>query len=128
MRLSNCLFWGGFSRGVVSHNTTCTAVENCSFQPWAENGLPASCIEADNGKLQVTGNSFISIGDPDRSAIQREVYEHPAYRAVDLQPGLRHAIVTSNNGTHGVHIRNGIGDQAIIQANETPSGELAEMK
>jgi hypothetical protein len=62
-------------------------------------------VEADGGKLQVQGCSFAT---PEPSIL--------------LSKGLKHAIVTGNNGVTGVTITNQIGDKAII-ANNEPGGE-----
>jgi hypothetical protein len=56
---------------------------------------------ADGGKLQVQGCSFAT-----------------AEPSILLGKGLKHAIVTGNNGVRGVTISNQIGDRAIISNNE----------
>jgi hypothetical protein len=56
---------------------------------------------ADGAKLQVRGCSF-GTDEP----------------CIALRPGLKHAIVTENNGVRGLEILNKIGDQAIIANNE----------
>ena len=58
-------------------------------------------MEADNGKLQIRGCTFAT---PEPSIL--------------LKKGLKHAIVTENNGVKGVSITNEIGEQAIISNNE----------
>ena len=58
-------------------------------------------VEADGGKLQVRGCSF-GTDEP----------------SIALRKGLRHAIVSENNGVRGVGILNEIGDQAVIANNE----------
>jgi hypothetical protein len=60
-----------------------------------------SLVEADGGKLQVRGCSF-GTDEP----------------SVALRKGLRHAIVTENNGVRGMEILNEIGDKAIVANNE----------
>ncbi len=62
-------------------------------------------VEADGGKLQVQACSFAT---PQPSIL--------------LGKGLKHAIVTGNNGGRGVTINNQIGDQAMISDHE-PSGQ-----
>ena len=64
-------------------------------------GVPL--IEADGGKLQVRGCSFGS--------------DEPS---MALRPGLKHAIVTENNGVRRVEIINEIDDQ---QSSQTMSRE-----
>jgi hypothetical protein len=39
-------------------------------------------------------------------------------RALRCARGLKHAIITENNGVRGVEIQNDIGDQAVIANNE----------
>ena len=56
-------------------------------------------VEADGGKLQVQGCSFAT---PEPSIL--------------LGKGLKHAIVTGNNGVKGVKITNQIGGRAILSA------------
>ena len=60
-----------------------------------------SLIEADGGKLQVRGCSF-GTDEP----------------GIALKPGLKHAIITENNGVRGVEIANEIGERAVIANNE----------
>ena len=45
----------------------------------------------------------------------------PTNLAIALRKGLQHAIITENNGVHGVEIINEIGDKAIIANNEPVS-------
>ena len=68
-------------------------------------GSNQALVEADGGKLQVQGCSFAT---PEPSILPGK--------------GLKHAIVTGNNGIQGVTINNQIGDRAIISGNE-PSGQ-----
>ena len=68
-------------------------------------GSNQALVEADGGKLQVQGCSFAT---PEPSIL--------------LGKGLKHAIVTGNNGIQGVTINNQIGDRAVISENE-PSGQ-----
>jgi len=101
VRLVNCSFWGPARQNVVSHSASFLSLSDCYFSTWGSK-LPA--VEADGGKLQVRGCSFGSAG-----------------AAIALRPGLRHAIITGNNGLHGVAITNEIGDAAIISENEPVS-------
>jgi hypothetical protein len=58
-------------------------------------------VEADGGKLQVQGCSFVT-----------------AKPSILLGKGLKHAIVTGNNGVKGVTITNEIGEKAVVANNE----------
>lgn len=40
-----------------------------------------------------------------------------------LKPGVKHAIITGNNGYNGISVRNEIGAKAIIRDNEDPVKE-----
>jgi len=99
VRLVNCAFWGPAVQNVVSHSQSFVSLSDCYFSSGRKSGK--ALVEADGGKLQVRGCSFDS-GEP----------------SIDLKKGLIHAIVTENNGKHGVEIRNEIGDKAILANNE----------
>ena len=65
-------------------------------------GGPGGClVEADGGNLDVRGCDF-GTGESSNA----------------LRPGLKHAIVSEDNGVRGVEILNEIGDQAVIANNE----------
>jgi len=102
VRLVNCAFWGPAVQNVVSHNQGFTSLSDCYFS--TPHGSPNPVIEADNGRLQVRGCSFEAGNKP----------------SIALRKGLSHAIITENNGEHGVVIINEIGDKAIIANNEPP--------
>lgn len=100
VRLVNCAFWGPAVQNVVSHNQGFTSLSDCYFSSPHQALKPL--VEADNGRLQVRGCSFEGGKRPD----------------IALRKGLKHAIVTENNGEFGVRIVNDIGDKAIIANNE----------
>jgi hypothetical protein len=101
VRLQNCAFWGPAVQNVVSHSKSFVSLSNCFFDNWREDRSGKALIEADNGKIQVQGCSFAR-GEP----------------AILLGKGLKHAIVSGNNGDKGVKISNQIGKKAIISDNE----------
>ena len=101
VRLENCAFWGPAMQNVVSHSSSYVSLSNCYFSSGRANNGNVFLIEADSGKLQVRGSSF-GTGEP----------------SVHLKTGLKHAIVTDNNGTNGVVVRNDIAGLAIISNNE----------
>lgn len=107
VRLVNCAFWGPARQCVLSHNQGVLSLNDCYIEisGRSQTGMPAevSLVEADGGKLQVRGCSFRS----------RRTEPH-----IVLKKGLKHAIISENNGVNGVHIVNDIGDQAIIVNNE----------
>jgi hypothetical protein len=103
VRLVNCSFWGPNRQCVLSHSQSFLSLSDCylstTFGGANQAGLPL--VEADGGKLQVRGCSF---GTPEPS--------------IALRKGLKHAIITENNGVRGAQILNEVGDRAIIANNE----------
>ena len=102
VRLVNCAFWGPARQCVVSYSRSFVSLSDCYFSSTGREKNPGvSLVEADGGKLQVRGCSFGS--------------DEPS---IALRKGLRHAIVTENNGVRGLEILNEIGDKAVIANNE----------
>jgi len=102
VRLVNCAFWGPARQCVVSHSRSFVSLSDCYLSSAGREKNPGvSLVEADGGKLQVRGCSF-GTDEP----------------GIALRKGLRHAIVTENNGVRGVEITNQIGERAIIANNE----------
>jgi hypothetical protein len=99
MRLQNCDFWGPAIQNVVSHSKSFVSLSNCYFSSGRQK--EKALVEADSGKIQVEGCSFAT-----------------AEPSILLGKGLKHAIVTGNNGDKGVKITNQIGEKAIIANNE----------
>jgi hypothetical protein len=102
VRLVNCAFWGPARQCVVSHSRSFVSLSDCYLSSSGREKNPGvSLVEADGGKLQVRGCSF-GTDEP----------------TIALRKGLRHAIITENNGIRGVDILNEIGDRAIVSLNE----------
>ena len=122
VRFQNCAFFGPATQNVVSHGQGFVSLSNCWFRAdqlgpppialgasappesrWFKADRPdhPPLIEADNGKIQIEGCTFAVPGP-----------------SILLGKGLKHAIVTGNNGVKGVTITNRIGDRAIIANNE----------
>jgi hypothetical protein len=102
VRLVNCAFWGPNRQCVVSHSRSFVSLSDCYLSSTGRAKNPGvALIEADGGKLQVRGCSF-GTDEP----------------ALALREGLRHAIISENNGVKGVEIVNEIGDRAILSNNE----------
>ncbi len=99
VRLVNCAFWGPSMQNVVSHSQSYVSLNDCFFSSGKQN--LRALVEADNGRVQVRGCSF-DTGEP----------------SIRLRPGVKHAIITENNGSRGVEIINEVGTAAIIQNNE----------
>jgi hypothetical protein len=106
VRLVNCAFWGTSMQNAVSHGQGYLSLSDCYISSWRDfkdaPGKPM--VEADDGKLQVRGCTFAGRNRP----------------AVGLRKGLKHAIITENNGDKGVSVTNEVGDSAIIANNEPP--------
>ncbi len=107
VRLVNCAFWGPARQCVLSHSQGVLSLNDCYVEISGRSPtgpLPeVSLVEADGGKLQVRGCTFRS----------RASEPH-----IVLKPGVKHAIISENNGVNGVYIVNEIGDQAILVNNE----------
>lgn len=101
VRLVNCAFWGPAAQNVVSHSQGFVSLSDCYFSSGRQTDSPRPLVEADNGRLQVRGCSFATT-EP----------------GIALRKGLKHAIISENNGANGVSITNQIGDLAIIANNE----------
>jgi hypothetical protein len=99
VRMVNCAFWGPAVQNVVSHSKSYLSLSDCYFS--SDHKSDAPLVEADGGKIQIRGCSF----DGKKPSIA-------------LRKGLKHAIITENNGTNGVRIINETGNTAIIQNNE----------
>jgi len=60
-------------------------------------------VESDDGRIQIRGCSFVT-GEP----------------SIHLKEGVKHAIVTENNGAYGVRIINDIGRGPSLQTTNSP--------
>ena len=117
VRFVNCGFWGPVEHNAVVRGEGYTSFSDCYFS----NNFDSDgySVVAEAGKLQIQNCTFDALskerkpgnayGGDDRR------YQPPA---IQLKPGVRHAIIRGNNGYYGVKIDNGIGDRAIISDNE----------
>ncbi len=101
VRLVNCAFWGPVDQAVVSRSKSFLSLSDCYFSSGRSKPSDKALIEVSGGKLQVRGCSFAT-----------------SQPSIDLLPGLKHAIITENNGEYGVVIRNQIGQKAVLSNNE----------
>ena len=99
VRLVNCSFWGPAKQNVVSHSRSFVSLSDCYLSSAPDSKKPL--IEADGGRLQVHGCSFVG--------------NKPS---VALRKGLIYAIVSENVGSQGVDVINEINDKAILNSNE----------
>ncbi|MBU4398362.1 MAG: hypothetical protein KKE86_03400, partial [Planctomycetes bacterium] len=122
VRFQNCTFFGPATQNIVAHGPGFVSLSNCWFRADQLGPIPIALgassppesrwfnadrpdhpplIEANGGKIQIEGCTFAVPGP-----------------SILLGKGLKHAIVTGNNGVKGVTITNRIGDRAIIANNE----------
>jgi hypothetical protein len=107
VRLVNCAFWGPAVQNVVSHSQSFLSLSDCYFSVSdsssniAASEMTVPLVEADGGKLQIRGCSFVG---PKPS--------------IAIRKGVKSAIISENNGVNGVSITNEIGNSAIIVNNE----------
>jgi hypothetical protein len=74
-------------------------------------GSEERMVEANGGKLRMRGCSFGNDGP-----------------SIAVRPGLKHAIVTGNDGMRGVEIQNEIGNQAVVANNKSEGAVAGEAK
>jgi hypothetical protein len=102
VRLVNCAFWGPARQCVVSHSRSFVSLSDCYLSSTGREKNPGMfLVEADGGRLQVRGCSF-GTDEP----------------SIALRKGLKHAIITENNGVRGVEILNELGAEAVVANNE----------
>jgi hypothetical protein len=99
VRFVNCNFWGMFRRIAVLKGRSYVGFSDCYFSGWDNRGEGLPAIDAQAGKLQVQGCSFVG------------------RLGINLGDGVQHAIITGNNGSRGLRIT-GATDKAIIRDNE----------
>jgi hypothetical protein len=117
VRFVNCGFWGPVEHNAVLRGEGYTSFSDCYFS----NNFDSKgySIVAEAGKLQVQNCTFDALSK-ERKPGNAYAGDDGRYQppAIQLKPGVRHAIIRGNNGYYGVQIENGIGDQAIISDNE----------
>lgn len=105
VRLVNCSFWGPARKCVESHSSGFVSLSDCYLEISGRSStktIPGvALVEADSGRLQIANCTF---GSSEPNIVLRE--------------GLKHAIITNNNGLHGVSIVNEAGEHALIANNE----------
>lgn len=101
IRLVNCAFWGPALQNVNSKGSGYLSLSDCYFSSGFNKEPVKPLVEVSGGKLQIRGSTFAT--------------PEPSIR---LAPGVKHAIISENNGINGVRIINEIGDKAIIINNE----------
>ncbi len=98
LRLVNCSFWGPAKRNIEYRGKGYLGVSDCFFT--MTNG-EQPLIDVRSGRAQIRGNTFETVGT-----------------AVRLRADVAHAVVTENNGVHGVVIEDETGGRAIVRDNE----------
>jgi len=103
VRLTNCAFWGPAKQIATLKGQSFVSFENCFISDWGKDDPAMPGLDAQSGRIQVRGCSFQS--------------DRPAVR---LGPEVKHAVITDNNGDHGVRVINQAGERAVIVNNEAP--------
>ncbi len=98
LRLVNCSFWGPAKRNIEYRGKGYLGVSDCFFT-MTDGKQPL--IDVRSGRAQIRGNSFETVG-----------------ASVRLGADVVHAVVTENNGVHGVVVEDETGGRAVIRDNE----------
>jgi hypothetical protein len=117
IRFLNCGFWGPVEQNVLLAGPSFLSFDNCYFSN--DRDTTNYSIVAEKGRLQVTGCTFDARSKrrrPGNSWDENDARSQPG--GVCVKTGVRHAIITGNNGYYGVSIKNEIGTNAIIRDNE----------
>jgi hypothetical protein len=122
VRFVNCGFWGPVEHNAVLSGDGFTSFSDCYFSN--NNGEAGYSIVAEAGKVQIQNCTFDAISRQRKPGnAWNENDPRVQQPAIDLRPGVRHAIIRGNNGYNGVQIRNQIGDRAVISENEPFEGK-----
>ncbi|MHB1000661.1 MAG: glycosyl hydrolase family 28-related protein [Armatimonadota bacterium] len=101
IRLVNCAFWGPAVQNIRCKGKGFLSLSDCYFSSGKAGNTGQALVEVSDGKLQIRGSTFAT-GEP----------------SIHLKPGVKHAIISENNGGNGVQVINEIGDKAVIINNE----------
>ncbi len=101
VRLVNCAFWGPSNQNVVMKGQGFLSLNDCYLGSDRQPPSGRPLVEASGGRLQVRGCSFSSGGT-----------------SIALRDGVKHAIISENNGVEGVRVINEAGSRAILVNNE----------
>jgi len=123
IRFTNCGFWGPVEQNVQVLGNANISFLNCYF---SSNNVsknpddPCWSIIAEDGKLQVQDCTF---DGTQTDEVKQWTYggEKRRPESIWLKKGVKHAIITGNNGYNGISVRNEIGNKAIIRDNERPA-------
>lgn len=123
IRFTNCGFWGPVEQNVQVLGNANVSFLNCYF---SSNNVsknlenPSWSIIAEDGKLQVQDCTF---DGTQTDEVKQWTYGGEKHRpeSIWLKKGVKHAIITGNNGYNGISVRNEIGNKAIIRDNEGPA-------
>jgi len=125
VRFTNCGFWGPVKQNVKVLGNSNVSFQNCYFSSnnvSKDKTNPSWSIIAEDGKLQVQECTF---DGTQTDEVKQWTYggEKRRPESIWLKPGVKHAIITGNNGYNGISVRNEIGAKAIIRDNEDPVKE-----
>jgi hypothetical protein len=117
VRFVNCGFWGPVEHNAVIRGDGYTSFSDCYFSNNYDGA--GHSILAEGGKIQIRSCTFDALAKerkPGNAFAKTGTRHQPP--AIRLAPGVRHAIVSGNNGCYGVEIDNEIGARAIVSGNE----------
>jgi hypothetical protein len=120
IRFTNCGFWGPVEQNVQVLGNASVSFYNCYFSSnhvSKDPRNPSWSIIAADGKLQVQGCTF---DGTQTDEVAQWTYGGSKRRpeCIWLKRGVKHAILTGNNGWGGVSIKNEIGSRAVVRDNE----------
>lgn len=122
VRFTNCGFWGPAEHNVVINGRANASFQNCYFSTnyISKNPMePNYSIVANKGKLQVSTCTFDGVQTDE---VAQWNYGGPKKMppCIQLNKGVKFAVITGNTGYNGVKVQNNIGTRAIIKENEPP--------
>jgi hypothetical protein len=118
VRFVNCGFWGPVKHNALINGNGYISFTDCYFSNNYYDSAFYS-IEANSGRLQVNNCTFDALqSEKSKEGQWNYQGEKTAPPSVHIGKGIRHAVVSGNNGFYGVAIKNEIGSNAYIEGNE----------
>ncbi|MBA2249322.1 MAG: hypothetical protein H0W12_03925 [Chitinophagaceae bacterium] len=120
VRFANCGFWGPAEHNAVINGPANMSFNNCYFSTnylSKDPARPNYSIVANKGKLQVTNCTFDG-AQTDEVKQWNYTGAKKSPPCIQLNKGVRFAIITGNTGYKGVTVQNNIGANAILKDNE----------
>lgn len=114
VRFVNCAFWGPSKQSAIIKGRGNVSFSDCMFRNQLDVPSEAAVVQVDSGHVQINNCSFF-LPPPD--------FPQNIQPGVFLGEGVAHAIVTGNNGSHGLHIIDKTAGRSIIRDNEPAHAE-----